>query len=234
VRSPTPFQRRQRPAPTIPARRREERSRRSRILHRAPLRRICLRMPIALSLAAAGQYPKAQDGRGTTHPMVVRLAVRDWWGVDPRTDRQQGFAIALAIFSPFLKLILPPDRSPSIHRSWLFLPARALTQHEKGAVSNCVQQPARSAVFQRTRRRITLKVATAISQQAPEEEAQAASASVFLFVGPFQILRCARHHSREIFRRETAPTQMAPFQPCLQRSGRLKAFCNQRASVTKR
>ena len=121
-------------------------------------------MPIALSLAAAGQYPKAQDGRGTTHPMVVRLAVRDWWGVDPRTDRQQGFAIALAIFSPFLKLILPPDRGPSIHRSWLFLPARALTQHEKGAISNCVQQPARSAVFQRTRRRITLKVATAISQ----------------------------------------------------------------------
>ena len=101
-------------------------------------------------------------------------------------------------------------------------------------VSNCVQQPARSAVSQKTRRRITLKVATAISQQAPEEEAQAASASVFLFVGPFQILRCARHNSREIFRRETAPTQMAPFQPCLQRSGRLKAFCNQRASVTKR
>ncbi len=101
-----------------------------------------------------------------------------------------------------------------------------------GGVSNCVQQPARSVVSQKTRRRITLKVATAISQQAPEEEAEAVS--VFLFVVPFQILRCARHHSREIFRRETAPTLMAPVQPCLQRSGRLKAFRNERASVTKR
>ena len=56
-----------------------------------------------------------------------------------------------------------------------------------GGVSDCVQQPARSVVSQKTRRRITLKVATAISQQAPEEEAEAASGSVFLFVVPFHL-----------------------------------------------
>src|SRR6266446_1873129 len=50
--------------------------------HRAPLRRIRLRMPNALLLAAAGQYPKAQGHRGTTHPRAVPSAVRDWLGAD--------------------------------------------------------------------------------------------------------------------------------------------------------
>ena len=35
-------------------------------------------------------------------------------------------------------------------------------------------------------------------QQAPEEEAQVAAASVFLFFVPFQILKRTRRHSREI------------------------------------
>jgi hypothetical protein len=33
-------------------------------------------------LAAAGQYPKAQGRRGTTHPRAVPSAVRDWLGAD--------------------------------------------------------------------------------------------------------------------------------------------------------
>ena len=79
-RSPVPSQPRQRPEPTIPARRREARSRRSRSPHRAPLRRIRLRMPDARLLAAAGRYPKAQGRRGTRHPRAVPSAVRDWLG----------------------------------------------------------------------------------------------------------------------------------------------------------
>ena len=99
-RSPVPSQPRQRPEPTIPARRREERSRRSRSPHRAPLRRIRLRMPNALLLAAAGQYPKAQGRRGTTHPRAVPSSVRDWLGADHGTDRQRGFLIAPTTSSP--------------------------------------------------------------------------------------------------------------------------------------
>ncbi len=78
ARSPVPSQPRQRPEPAIPARRREERSRRSRSPHRAPLRRIPLPMPNARLLAAAGRYPKAQGRRGTTHPGAVPSAVREW------------------------------------------------------------------------------------------------------------------------------------------------------------
>src|ERR1035438_2247268 len=53
--------------------------------HRAPLRRIRLRMPNALLLAAAGQYPKAQGRRGTRHARAVPSAVRDWLGADHLT-----------------------------------------------------------------------------------------------------------------------------------------------------
>ncbi len=88
-RSPVPSQPRQRPEPSVPARRGEERSRRSRSPHRAPLRRIRLRMPNALLPAAAGQYPKAQGRRGTTHPRAVPSAVRDWLAAGHGTDRQR-------------------------------------------------------------------------------------------------------------------------------------------------
>jgi len=63
-RSPVPSQLRQRPGPATPAMRREARSRRFRSPHRAPLRRIRLRMPTARWPAAAGRYPKAQGRRG--------------------------------------------------------------------------------------------------------------------------------------------------------------------------
>ena len=99
-RSPGPSQPRQRPEPAIPARRREERSRRSRSPHRATRRRIRLRMPAALWPAAAGQYPKAQGLRGTTHPRAVPSVVRDWSGAGHGTDPQRGFPIAPATSPP--------------------------------------------------------------------------------------------------------------------------------------
>src|SRR5712664_939092 len=51
-------------------------------------------MPNALLLAAAGQYPRAQGRRGTTHPRAVPSSVRDWLGADHGTDRQRGVLIA--------------------------------------------------------------------------------------------------------------------------------------------
>jgi hypothetical protein len=81
-RLPVPSLPRQRPAPTIPARRREARSRRSRSPHPALPRRIRPRMPTARLLAAAGQYPTAQGRRGTTHPRAIPSAVRDWLDAD--------------------------------------------------------------------------------------------------------------------------------------------------------
>lgn len=78
----------------MPARQREERSRRSRNPHRALLRRILLRTPNARWLAAAGRYPKAQGRRGTMHPRAVPSAVRGWSGADRGTDRQRRFLIA--------------------------------------------------------------------------------------------------------------------------------------------
>jgi hypothetical protein len=51
-------------------------------------------MPNALLLAAAGQYPRAQGRRGTTHPRAIPSSVRDWLGADHGTDRQRRFLIA--------------------------------------------------------------------------------------------------------------------------------------------
>jgi hypothetical protein len=59
-------------------------------------RRARLRMPHALSLAAAGRYPTVRDRRGMTHPRAVPSSVRDWLAAGHRTDRQRGFLIARA------------------------------------------------------------------------------------------------------------------------------------------
>lgn len=74
---------RQSPEPTTPARRGRERSRPSRTPHRARFRRIRLWMPTAQLLAVDGQYPKAQDRHGTTHPRAIPSSVRDWSAAAP-------------------------------------------------------------------------------------------------------------------------------------------------------
>ena len=93
-RSPAPSPPRQRRGPTGPARRREERCRRSRSPHRAPFLRICLRTPSARRLAAARRCPTVLGRRGTTRPRAAPSAVRDPSAADHRWDHQPGCLIA--------------------------------------------------------------------------------------------------------------------------------------------